>query len=263
MRTSGRNYIVLRRSPDWRTFRIEQTRQFCRGLGVPEDVIIDYAQLWAAQFKIDYLGYRQRMKQIAMRCVEQVVDADVLSHEVVPHTHFGEDDFIYFTDDDDWVHPELFEVLRRQQAAPDGFSWPSIAVASQYDPANDSHRGAVLVRPSVGAVHTNSYAIRAGVLKRLTLPEVLEHYDAHHAAEAGRLNLTQIAEPLSATNKHLCCTTFITREARGAVRPADLRAAMEALERDLSAAELTPETEWLRVPLSAYLAMNKEALGAG
>jgi hypothetical protein len=42
------DFIVLRSSPDWRTFDIQQSRQFCQFVGIPDDAVINFANTWDA-----------------------------------------------------------------------------------------------------------------------------------------------------------------------------------------------------------------------
>ncbi len=254
-----RNYVVLRRSPDWTTFRLEDTRAFCRDVGVDENAIIDFAALWDATFPVDYLAYRQAMKGIALECVHRVRNAEVISHLDLPSMTFVPDDLLYFTDDDDWVQPELLHALRVNGSVSDGWLWDSASVGSRYDAATDTHSGVLNVRPGGAIAFTNNYAVTGAAWSRLG-SMLLEHFTAQHALDDHRLSLQLSPQPLSAANKHLCCTTFIVRGERGAVRPTDLRAALTAMTDDLAKVTLTPELAWMGEPLSAFAEVSRRVL---
>lgn len=254
-----RNYVVLRRSPDWTTFQLKDTRAFCRDICVPETSIIDFAALWDATFPVDYLAYRQAMKEIALDSAHRVQDAEVVSHIDLAGMEFDADDLLYFTDDDDWVQPELFRVLRAGGPVSDGWTWASASIASRYDATTDAHSGVLFVRPGGDVAFTNNYAVTGSAWSRLGAM-LVEHFTAQHALDDHRLNLNLSPWPLSAANKHLCCTTFIVRGQRGAVRPTDLRAALVAMTDDLAEVSLTPELEWMGEPLAAFAEVSRRVL---
>lgn len=253
------NYVVLRRSPDWSTFDIEQTRQFCLGIGLDETLIVDYAAEWNAAMAINFTAYRQGMKEIALSCAHAVQNATVIDHAALADTPIVDDDLLYFTDDDDWVTPGLFSRLRGQEASRDGWIWRSLAVTKPF--ASATAESVLVDRPISSAVFTNNYAVTGRALSRLGVEALLEHYDAETARTAGIFDPTHLDEGLTAANKHMCCTTFISRPKRVGRPLPPLRTGLEAFQSDLSQIELRPEEAWLATPLSALSRINASALG--
>ena len=256
----SRNYVVQRRSPDWTTFDLEDTRAFCRDINIPETTVIDFARHWDATFPVGYLAYRQAMKQISLDCAFSVQDARVVSHLDLDALAVEDGDLLYFTDDDDWVQPGLFRLLRAGDTSRDGWLWNSTSVASRYDAATDTHSGGIFVRPVGTTVSTNNYAVSGSAWNRLGRSQLLEHYWALDAFEAGRFQPTQSDLSPSCSNKHLCATTFIARGLRGDARPDDLRAALSAMTGDLARLELPPPLAWLATPLAALISTNERVL---
>lgn len=255
-----RNFVVLRRSPDWPTFDLEQSRSFCSSLGLPETAVIDFAARWDRIFETTYLRYRQAMKEISLDCARRVRDALVIDHGQVASVDVTDEDLFYFTDDDDWVAPELFEVLRGAGATRDGWLWSSPGLASRSSDDGTTHT-AVLEARRVGAIaYTNNYAVSGAALRRLRLPAVLEHFEAQQALDSGTFAPATLDRPLSAANKHLCCVTFLTREFRGVALPSDLRATLAGLNAALPMLELPPGAGWMAPPLALYAQANDAAL---
>ena len=140
-------------------------------------------------------------------------------------------DLIYFTDDDDWVIPDLFAVLRSHDIQ-DGFLWSSIRVGP--GPA------VVEKRAFSNEFYTNNYCVSGRAVRRLGLDAVFEHYGAQKAAELGAFILAKLELYLSCANKHPCCTVNILHDPGF-----DIRLDTPKFLEQLSNAVLDEQTSWL------------------
>src|SRR2546429_230354 len=107
-----KNYIVVRHSPDWLSFDIESSRIFLRSLGIKDSIVVDFAAIWDRTFAVDYRTFRQRIKDISTRNYAAVADATVLDLADFERRRGGERDLTIFVDDDDWLHGDVFNLIR-------------------------------------------------------------------------------------------------------------------------------------------------------
>jgi hypothetical protein len=256
-----KNYVVLRRSPDWLTFDLEETRAFCRAGELPEDTILRFVARWDAVMAVGFLEYRHRMKQLALRSAHAVKDATVVPLAQLAEQTFAPDDLIYFTDDDDWVCSDLFAALRARPAPVDGFLWRSIFIGKLF--SDTAYEGvdspAVSERPASTVVYTNNYAVTGAAWSRLGPGSLLEHFHAQGAVDRSDVSFEQVDLFLSAANKHPCCTVSIAYNDRSDWFVANTRAAIQAYIAALVGAPLGPGSAWIRPCLDELIAINRDA----
>lgn len=260
----GRNYVVLRRSPDWRTFDLQETRAFLRQFsGMAEDMIIRFAERWDAAFVVDFLGYRQAMKDLSLGLAHEVQNATVLDHSSLATTILADDDLLFFTDDDDWTAPFLFERLRAAGDPGDGWLWRSVFVGKLFSDTRYEKGGDPLVqeRPASDVVYTNNYAVSGAAWQRLGPERLLEHYSAQQALDAGQFRPRRSDAFLTAANKHLCCTVAIECNGRAPGVLDDLPRALGVVLAEAAAAVPSEAIRWISDPLAHFIAINRRTLG--
>lgn len=259
----ARNFIVLRRSPDWLTFDLQDTRAFLAQFDLAEDLILRFAEQWDADFAVTFLGYRQAMKDLSLTCVRAVLDAEVVTHAQVAGLSIDDDDLMFFTDDDDWTHPDLFRTLRALAPAHDGFLWRSIFVGKLFtDTPHEKGFGPIVqARPASDVVYTNNYVATGAAWKRLGSDALLEHYSAQVELDNGRFTLVRVDDYLTAANKHLCCTVCIDYNSRGPGFLDDLPSAVRQVTTELATAPVNDQSDWIGPMLSAYIDLNNMVLG--
>ena len=126
----GRQFIVVRASPDWRSFDVELSRSFCRRVGLPETTIVDFVDLWDRTLRVRYRDFRFCAKEIAGSTLAAVANAQVVSHENFRAMSLEADDRIAFIDDDDWYAPNLFDLATNDHGA----RWGSIRLGQLFSP---------------------------------------------------------------------------------------------------------------------------------
>jgi hypothetical protein len=120
----NRNYIVMRASPDWLNFDLEESRPFCRRLRLREDLIIEFAERWRRTFGISYGEIRHELKAITLGAIAATRDCRLGGAADLDDP--ADDDLFVFIDDDDWSAPHLFEALRSMETPSDGWFWGSV-----------------------------------------------------------------------------------------------------------------------------------------
>jgi len=203
------NYVVLRASPDWLHFNLDDSRAFCRNIGLPEDLMIGFADMWQRTFGMDFRNFRHEMKQIALATVAACRDCELLTSFDLPMEPADNDLFV-FMDDDDWIAPDLFEALRTFEMPLDGFLWGSLFLGKFLVdiPRIPLGSPALVKRALHNIVTTNNYAVTGRALKRLGIQAICEHYRAQDKLNTGAFQPHNVAPYLSCANKHPCCTVW-------------------------------------------------------
>jgi hypothetical protein len=232
----ARNLIVLRRSPDWRSFDLNDSRRFCSSIGRPEDLVIRFAEQWKSSHRLDYRQFRHEVKQIALASIATCRNATLVNLGDIHVATLADNDLLYFTDDDDWVIPDLFAILRAEQIE-DGFLWGSLWLGLRR--LGES----IFVKRDLDArVYTNNYCVAGGFVRRLGLAAVMEHFDAQNAFDANASRVRRLPRYLSCTNKHPCSTLMIEFGAPGLAEVAPLLADLR----------LDDESAWIAPYLARY-----------
>lgn len=258
-----KNYVVLRRSPDWLSFDLADSRAFCATFTDNHDLIIDFAAAWDAASELDFLHYRQAMKDLSLRSAKGVKMAEVVSHTDPDLADVADDDLLFFTDDDDWVRPDIFERLRAQPAAEDGWLWRSIFVGKMFSdtPYEKSDGYIVQERDASDVVYTNNYAVTGRAWKRLGPDALLEHFSTQRTLNAGEIELERIDEFLSAANKHICCTVSIFHNNRWEGFTTSLPACVAQITAEIEAVDLPTHSGWIQPYIEGLAETNRAVLG--
>jgi hypothetical protein len=254
------NVIVLRHSPNWLEFDLDDSKTFCTSGGLPEATVIHFASSWDRSVSLTYREFRHALKDISWENFQSVKSAVVLHQHEFEVEKVSDDTLIAFVDDDDWFSPELFDPLRRAGDA-EGYFWGSIRLGHRFIGDIALHHphevgaSALTYRPISSVIYTNNYVVRGSALRRAGLATYLEHYSAEAAMKAGQFQPTLIPAYLSCANKHPACTVaahdFNTAEEfRKHPRATLARAFAEIGEvADVIAAD---PNSWLKRPFSRY-----------
>jgi hypothetical protein len=211
--TDKKVVLVQRQTLDWNLmtkplFR-ESSKAFCRLWGRPEDQAYRMMDLWDAAFRVGYFETRHRVKEIA--------SANIMSLDGIQHVPYKNYENIpnlpalyVFIDDDDWLAPDLANILLSQDVdLYDGILWrvASIGIANQ--------KHAIFSWGMNGRCMTNNYAINSDWLDGLRrLPEVRQHGEA--VKTFSRLDRqTQLDRVLSVTNKNPCSSVTMESDLKG------------------------------------------------
>jgi hypothetical protein len=257
------NYIVLRASPDWLRFDLDESREFCGSRGMPEDLVVRYADRWQRTFGQDYREFRHEMKEIALASIAACRNCRFLTGRDQLKEP-ADEDLIVFMDDDDWLAPHLFEILRAGHTPHDGFLWGSIFLGKFLvdRPGLPVGSPALHLRALDDAVNTNNYAVTGRSLKRLTVPKVFEHRHAQRQLNAGDFAPQRISHYLSCANKHPCCTMWPLRNLQVPNFLDRLRETVSDYESALRAIEVSPDIRWIDPYLRQLRAVVAKCLGA-
>lgn len=212
-------YIVLRQSPDWakQTYAdLDRTREFCRIIGREETHVIDRVLLWDKTFSTKFFSARQFMKEISQESFKAAKGSTVVPVDEIKNV-LDRRAFYCFTDDDDWYHPGIAELLSKlDPRACNAVLWKSaeLGILPRFD------------LQGTNAFYTNAYAVSGEVM--LQKKDILDHVTQHFEAQAtflrksygsvcrrigygsclrrltvsGFVPITRLDDSLSITNKH-------------------------------------------------------------
>jgi hypothetical protein len=251
-----KNYIVLRSSPDWLSFDVAQSRTFLRARGEPENAIAEFIAVWDGAMAIDYRRFRHAAKAIALETFRAAVSGIFVTGDEFRGMTPAPDDLIVFSDDDDWLAPDVFPRLRDAGPAGDGAIWGSLRLG----PALREPAG--LTRRAIdGHIYTNNAAISGAALARLGFDAVAEHEELMRRVLAGAFAPRRLPQYLSLANKHPCCTRVVlTLMARDRFR-ADPRAEIGDYAAMIDAACAASRAEWFAGSLAKLQSLVHAALG--
>jgi len=180
--------IVQRQTMDWKKLSNlqfhQQSREFCRLWGKPEDTVWSFFQLWNKTFQIDYRDVRQQLKNISLNNIQQSNHT-----EFIPYEHYlnipPRAGYYIFLDDDDWVDPHitvhLYEKLSAFPMPPHLLLWRSANIGSP------TQEHVVFIWGMNGRCMTNNYAVHSGWLKPFTkIEQLIQHKDANKLFEANK-----------------------------------------------------------------------------
>lgn len=243
------NFIVLRESPDWATFDLEQTRPFLRSHNLDEDLVIAFARIWDATFRLDYCTVRARLKALTMDMVHAVRGATLLTFEAFDPGAVTAGDRIVFQDDDDWPSPLLFETLDLSPHA-DGYRWGSLRIGLDFDV---TARGAGILsqRPISPFVYTNNYAVDGVALNRLGVDAFFDHGPANGAFGSAGFVVADRTEYLSCAVKHPCSTVAIKAALSDPKFLRDPAGFIAPLIKGLDDAQPSGPAAWTAAPVAA------------
>jgi hypothetical protein len=264
----SRNYIVLRASPDWLNFKLEETRAFCRRFKLPDNLIIDFAESWQRTFGMSYGEIRQEIKAITLSTIAATRDCRLAGVGELESP--ADDDLFVFTDDDDWTAPHLFEALRSAAPLEDGFVWGSIFLGRYLvdAPGIGEVRGVAAGSPALqkralqNFLYTNNYAVTGRAVRRLGTGQIFEHDGAQQAMAAGDFAPAMVRSYLSATNKHPWSTMAIMHNSRSPGFLDRLEAMLIAYARALDEVAVDADTRWVIPYLDRMKALTRQVLAS-
>ena len=211
---------------------------------MPDDLILDLADKWRRTFGMDFREFRHEMKQIALATMAACRNCYLLT-SFHPPSEPGADDLFVFMDDDDWISPGLFDMLRAYETPQDGFLWGSIYLGKLLVdlPGHPVGSPVLQKRKLQDIVYTNNYAVTGLAVKRLGIQTIFEHGHAQKNLDTGAFRPQKIAPYLSCANKHPCCTVWayynLPRLSEG------IRPAIAAYAEELRAVQLDQDTLWI------------------
>jgi hypothetical protein len=248
----SRNFIIIRASPDWLNFDLEETRAFCRSLGQREGLIIEFADRWRQVFEVTYCELRHEMKAITLDTIAATRHCELgkISDLADP----ADDDLFVFMDDDDWTAPHLFEALRSLTPAEDGWFWGSIFLGSfsvdvpgtEDAPGRTAGTPALQKRALHDFLYTNNYAVTGRCVRRLGLHALFNHMDAQQALRTGGFKPLKVGAYLSCANKHPWCTMAIASNSQSPDFFQRLYPMIVDYAHALRPVELDGDTRWIK-----------------
>ena len=251
------NLIVLRHSPDWLTFDLEESWPFLRSAGIDEDLVIDFAALWDRSFRISYREVRAGTKKICLDTISQVTNASSIAQEQWDgRVEAG--GRVAFVDDDDWFADDLFLRLPPLQVHEEGVRWGSIRLGRLFR----EHQGETPIlqlRPLDRLVYTNNYAVTQWALDRRGPDKLIEHNDAQQVFDSPGFKLIPSSEYLSCAVKHPCSTLsarFLMKDENFRKNP---RRELDSLLAAIDAIKIEDAHAWLKGPFGQFLKLFSEA----
>lgn len=248
--SSPNNYIVLRHSPDWLSYDLEQSRSFCATANVPEGTVLDFVALWDQTMAVDYRRFRHVIKRIALANFHAVAEGRFCTTTEFEAIATSLEDLIVFVDDDDWLAPDLFVRLRHMPHLTDGAMWGSIRLGPVFShPPQPPPYGIFHPRPIDNVLYTNNYAVSGLAMARLGWSSLYEHFDAQQQYNAAAYRPATVSEYLSVANKHPCSTLAAKFFLESQAFRADPR--RELMHFNAAIAEVVPPPSmgWVKGPL--------------
>lgn len=194
----AKNFIVLRESPDWRSFDVDLSREFCRRAGIMETAIIDFVAIWDRTMKVDYRLFRHRVKEIALSNFSAVLNAKLISHHELRGMSIDANDRIAFTDDDDWFAPDLFDIPINEYGA----YWGSLRLGRAFGSSIEKGRNGLLTfRPIDRIIYTNNYIVSGKALSELGFDALFGHSEAQKALTEKKFRPLKCNRYVSCANK--------------------------------------------------------------
>jgi hypothetical protein len=197
-------YLVLRQTLPWDSISyaefVKQSRVFCKLIGRPENQVKETVDLWNETFSYNFFDVRQSMKELSMsnfKSLKQSIfidDIEKLKQEI------DDDVLIVFTDDDDWINPDLNDYIGPNISNYDGFTWGSAAFGNR-------NGESIELRRNDGYCFTNNYGVVSKTIRKKMIEESLQHFKANEQFK--NLNSFRISKYLSITNKHPGSTLFL------------------------------------------------------
>lgn len=271
------NFLVVRRSPNWRSYDLGETVGFLRRLNHigavnlerpwPETLIVEFAALWDEELSLSYAEFRARSKEIALDSAlhtgARVIFLDQWEKDGGYPDLFalvrGGDNLV-FTDDDDWLHPGVFDAVETSTGL--GAYWnfvftghiessePGLAIAGKN----------ILKRPATDHLFTNNYAVKGDLVRDIGVQSCIEHYVMQHSFDLLKDDFVRLDRYLSAANRGPCSSTSIQLNRPGLSSRADIRAYMERYSLAMEAIVTDADTDWIRPYVAQVQSLVRQAL---
>ena len=247
--------IVLRQSPDWQELDhtyLDTLEPFEKQAGLPLGHIKRIVTLWDATFRVPYFQVRERLKELTLQNLASVKRATV-----VPVEHIGanvpQSRFYFFSDDDDWLSPDVVERLCASDVpTADGFLWLSARLANGLEIRQRRH------------CFTNNYCVTdryiGGAQAIQRLHAVLQHFDANRVVLAEGFRVEEIREPLSVANKHPCSPARLFHQYGPGVTAHDLSSDTRQFVGGLTELSLPTGLDWMQAYVDEVRELFQAAL---
>lgn len=254
--------IAVRHSPDWLGLTDENTRTFLRRHGIRETLLVEFIAIWDRHMKVDYRTFRHEIAALSRANFAAVAGARVVSHEALRQETPPPDALIAFVDDDDWLAPDLFDVLEKAAPRPvNGAWWGSILVGPQLTSVEAYLREpAIELGTAERVIYTNNYAITGRALKWHGYGRLFEHYHADRRFRKFWWPPKKVPLYLSAASKHPCSTVVVQYLMDRPEFHADPRRFFESYATQLAATPIPPAYGWLAAPVGEVQALMNRAL---
>lgn len=273
------NYLIIRRSPNWRSYDLAETASFLRGLNTlgalnlnrpwPEDLITSFAAMWDDAMALTFSEFRARAREVTMDCALHTgarllfVDQWLEDGEYASLTNILKpNDNIVFTDDDDWMSPETFRHVETSNGLVSfwNFIFTGHIESREHDlPVVGTN---ILKRPATDHLFTNNHAIKGELLSLVGLKICMEHYSMQKVFEDVRSETRHIDRYLSAANRGLCSSTTIQLNQSIISSPPDVRALAYRYQASIEDIVTDSDTDWIQPYLKQIQGLLHEALRA-
>jgi hypothetical protein len=173
-------------------------------MGLPAELVNMSVDLWNRTLKRSFFDVRQEIKELALANFASVENARILNGTDAITSVNLEEGFYIFTDDDDWLHPQIANLLSKvdnsQEAC--GVVWGSVAFGAY-------KKMIIRLRKADGFCYTNNYAITGKYLKQSVenYHKVFQHGSANSVL--ARDGAKVISEYWSVTNKTPASTVYM------------------------------------------------------
>jgi hypothetical protein len=217
--------LIQRQTVDWLQLSDaefqQQSREFCKLWGKPEDTVWQLFRLWNQTFAIDYREVRQQLKDISLEnfhSAQGVTFVPYQNYKNLPQ----QDGYYIFLDDDDWVDPQVVAHLSAQLTA--FASPPALLLWRSANIGSPQQEFVVFVWGMNGRCMTNNYATHHAWLKPFSkIHEVLQHKDAEKVFGKG-VKIPHLDCALTVSNKSPISSVSLDRGLSGDLCPARLKA---------------------------------------
>lgn len=232
---------MLRQSPDWATLDhryLESLTDFERAAGLPVGFVRQLVLTWDRIFRVPYFQVRQQLKDLTLRSLSRVRDADLVSFADCDPGRLSPRIYL-FTDDDDWFDPGIVDRLSaHDQSGVQGMVWYSVRLAGDVQVRRSRH------------CFTNNYCVTSDFIRpvegaaRARIQRVLQHYDANRVFASAGFEALHLEEPLSIANKHPCSPARLFNEYGALITPETLLADVQRFVRGLGSVRLPRDLAW-------------------
>ena len=255
---------MLRSSPDWLAFNLEDSRSFCRNHHFPETTILEFAAHWDQSFTLSFREMRARLQTIARNNLSRAENVRLLESASLNESADGRssDQLLAFIADDDWLAPTVFSQLDRTSVC-DGYLWCSLFLGKTLVDTPVEKAGSALFqrRPPSDTVFTNNYAVTVAAIDRLGLQSLCEHGPAHRALHTNLWQPKRIKRYLSLANKHPCCTVSAYYSMQSPIFRRDPVGVIREQLNQLGDIHLSEDVAWVEQPLRDFIELLSEAAG--
>jgi hypothetical protein len=156
--------------------------------------------LWNETFGISFFEVRSQMKRISHGNFTSIKHTEFLEDAKMLDLQGDKGSIVVFTDDDDWIDPDIFKYLSPYVADYEGFTWGS-AVFGKRD-------GKPLeLREIDGFCYTNNYAVALKNIAEFGIEKSFQHFNANITFK--KIKTKKVDRYLSITNKHPGSTLFL------------------------------------------------------